>query len=547
VRSIEQVLDERNIKAVIMDLDGFLYNQTAEVKQAVLNAVYEVVAEKQVKRKELWRGYLWLGRRVVRWLGRRAFEAKQRELEVELDREPSAVEVLEQKFDIKERDMNIEEGKRIDLYKYPECFRRNQSLIDFLQGLRDQGLTLILVSNSPEKWHSSAIDMLGVAEFFTEVIGTDTEGITAAKPHHSPFLRAFDKLKELGITPDQVIAGGDNETNDVRAAIDAAAQLGYKLRGGFVAKGPESLMARFDDCMTTLERKPDLLPPVILHEEDPAIVIAELRVELERAKSDGDSTREAEIRQRLDELMNEADAITMAYYEDPGPEGFSQLTGRRARGVSLEFFENFVEAVRTNGGGKPQKILVMGIAETEARFFSELGDPNIKAVGVNLSRLSVDALKAEDDITIPIYEGDMHDLSQFQDGEFDAVLCTTTVLHSCAIDSKQGAAVAFKEMNRVIRPGGIADFSVKEEVPGEREEFMALTDKRGRRYFQFYNMDSLAEILVDTGYSLPGPEPIKQQESGRGGEFILLAHTQKPLIPSAEPQSQHRPPTPQFP
>ncbi len=124
---------------------------------------------------------------------------------------------------------------------------------DCLKQLQDAGYALAVCTNKPYVATLEILSGLGLAEFFTVVIGGDTlPGIKKPDPRH--LLAALDKL---GLGADQAVMIGDN-ANDVNAAKGAAipvivCRFGY-TKGPAENLGGDLIIDHFDDLAGTLAK-----------------------------------------------------------------------------------------------------------------------------------------------------------------------------------------------------------------------------------------------------------------------------------------------------
>lgn len=123
-------------------------------------------------------------------------------------------------------------------------------VVDTLQGLRERGLRLAVVTNKPEAATHAILEALDLAPLFDAVIGGDT--LPERKPRPAPLLEA---LRRLGT--DAAVMVGDNH-HDVQAA-HAAGLKAVLVSYGYAHGPPRSLGAdlvidRFTDLPDALGR-----------------------------------------------------------------------------------------------------------------------------------------------------------------------------------------------------------------------------------------------------------------------------------------------------
>ena len=101
-----------------------------------------------------------------------------------------------------------------------------RELLGHLQG---RGLKLGLVSNKPHEFTLITLEKLGLAPYFTSVLGADV--VARKKPDPEPLLAA---LKKMEVSPQEAVMIGDSPV-DVEAARAAGMRVGL-VSHGFVAK-----------------------------------------------------------------------------------------------------------------------------------------------------------------------------------------------------------------------------------------------------------------------------------------------------------------------
>jgi phosphoglycolate phosphatase len=95
-----------------------------------------------------------------------------------------------------------------------------------LEAFRAAGLPLGVVTNKPAQFTLPLLDRMGLADYFTVVVGGDTT--PHKKPHPAPILHA---CAELGVTAQRNLHVGDSE-NDALAAW-AAGSAAYLVPYGY--------------------------------------------------------------------------------------------------------------------------------------------------------------------------------------------------------------------------------------------------------------------------------------------------------------------------
>jgi len=79
--------------------------------------------------------------------------------------------------------------------------------------LKEQGITLGVVSDAPQIQPWLRIEELGLREYFDVVVGFDDTKVH--KPHEMPFRIAIERL---GLKPEEVLFLGDNPARDIKGA-----------------------------------------------------------------------------------------------------------------------------------------------------------------------------------------------------------------------------------------------------------------------------------------------------------------------------------------
>ena len=106
------------------------------------------------------------------------------------------------------------------------------------------------------------------------------------------------------------------------------------------------------------------------------------------------------------------------------------------------------ESIKTYLGQEPHSIIDLGTAE--GRMLNELHKtyPECRCVGVEYNSDLV-GLAKEMHPELEIHQGDVQDLSSFNDGEFDVAIATAVIEH---VESPE---IFISEISRMLRPGGL--------------------------------------------------------------------------------------------
>lgn len=123
---------------------------------------------------------------------------------------------------------------RSELIK-PEAFLKNDERLIAVMKILSEKYALIAVTNNPVKTGRRNLQALGVEQFFKDVVGLDTCGIS--KPAQEPFLKAVELL---GVPAATCVSIGD------RYAVDIATPLELGM-GGILVTGPDELIPLTDE------------------------------------------------------------------------------------------------------------------------------------------------------------------------------------------------------------------------------------------------------------------------------------------------------------
>lgn len=96
-------------------------------------------------------------------------------------------------------------------------------LTDMLNTLKGMRLKLGIITNGHTEFQLANINALGIANFFTEILISEQEGVR--KPDPEIFERA---LNRLNVTSDQSVFVGDHPVNDIQAARNVGIKAIWK-------------------------------------------------------------------------------------------------------------------------------------------------------------------------------------------------------------------------------------------------------------------------------------------------------------------------------
>jgi HAD superfamily hydrolase (TIGR01509 family) len=135
-------------------------------------------------------------------------------------------------------DLSTEEGRKLADAKETSFRERAHELeplpglLDFMEEVKNRGLSLALVTNAPEENVEAILLALELGEFFDEVVLSDEVG--PVKPDPAPYRAALDKL---GVHPEEALAFEDS-TSGIASAVGA----GIPTVGIASTQKPEKLL-----------------------------------------------------------------------------------------------------------------------------------------------------------------------------------------------------------------------------------------------------------------------------------------------------------------
>jgi len=117
--------------------------------------------------------------------------------------------------------------------------------------LASHHLPMAIVTNKPTPFVAPLLESLGIAQYFTLVIGGDD--VAAKKPHPAPL---FLVLGKFGLLPGELLFVGDSR-NDILAAQAAGCpcvglSYGYNYGEPVATSQPDITLDHFNDLMPTL-------------------------------------------------------------------------------------------------------------------------------------------------------------------------------------------------------------------------------------------------------------------------------------------------------
>lgn len=234
------------IRGVAFDLDGTLVDSAPGLAYAVDSALYALELPQAGEP------------RVITWIGNGADVLVQRALKWARE-EKAAQRIAAGKPALDAMDIPEEEQARMlrklfDRY-YGEVVEESSFLFpdveQTLHALHDNGMPMALVTNKPTPFVAPLLEALGIAKFFTVIIGGDD--VTNKKPHPEPLLMVLEKL---GLTAPELLFVGDSR-NDILAAQAAGCcsvglTYGYNYGEAIALSKPDIIFDHFRDLLPAL-------------------------------------------------------------------------------------------------------------------------------------------------------------------------------------------------------------------------------------------------------------------------------------------------------
>ena len=117
---------------------------------------------------------------------------------------------------------------RKKLIKPEKFLHRDEKLVKTIESLKSK-YKIICVTNNPVFTARKTLEAIGVSEFFPEIIGLDSTGLS--KPHYLPFSMA---LQKMGVEAKNCVAVGDRFNIDIELPV----KMGM---GGILVDGVEDV------------------------------------------------------------------------------------------------------------------------------------------------------------------------------------------------------------------------------------------------------------------------------------------------------------------
>lgn len=215
-----------DIRALAFDLDGTLVHSAPGLAQAIDLAL----ADLQLPPAGV--------ERVSTWIGNGADIMMARALNWALGREPQADEQRDARalFD-KHYAATVEAGSTL----FPQ-------VQETLAALHARGLPMAIVTNKPTPFVAPLLQSLGIADYFSLIIGGDD--VVVKKPHPAAI---FLVLGRFGVLPGQLLFVGDSR-NDILAAQAAgvpnvAMTFGYNYGEPIATSQPDLTLDTFSELL----------------------------------------------------------------------------------------------------------------------------------------------------------------------------------------------------------------------------------------------------------------------------------------------------------
>lgn len=218
-----------DIRALAFDLDGTLVDSAPGLSQAIDHALSDL----QLPPPGLALASTWIGNGADVMMTRALTWALGREPHAEEQRDARAL------FD-KYYAQTVEAGSTL----FPR-------VVETLAALQAQGLPLAIVTNKPTPFVAPLLELLGIAEYFTQIIGGDD--VIVKKPHPAAI---FLVLGHFGVLPGQLLFVGDSR-NDILAAQAAGVPnigmtFGYNYGEPIATSLPDLTLDSFDELLPAI-------------------------------------------------------------------------------------------------------------------------------------------------------------------------------------------------------------------------------------------------------------------------------------------------------
>ncbi|MGE9552452.1 phosphoglycolate phosphatase [Erwinia amylovora] len=179
--------------------------------------------------------------RVSTWIGNGADVLIERALKWALGHQPSDDRVRDARVLLdKHYAISVESGSKL----FPE-------VKEGLAALAATGVPMAIVTNKPTPFVEPLLTSLGIAQYFSLIIGGDD--VVAKKPHPAPL---FLVLGKFGLLPGELVFVGDSR-NDIMASQAAGCPsvgmtYGYNYGEPIATSNPTLVLDHFNDLLPAL-------------------------------------------------------------------------------------------------------------------------------------------------------------------------------------------------------------------------------------------------------------------------------------------------------
>lgn len=218
-----------NVRALAFDLDGTLTDSAPGLTSAVDGALTELnLPAAGVER-------------VSTWIGNGADILIERALTWALGQAPKSGQLSDARVLLDKHYAHSVDGGSL---LYP-------GVKATLAALAAHNLPMALVTNKPTPFVAPLLQSLGIADYFSLIIGGDD--VVAKKPHPAPL---FLVLGKFGLLPGELVFVGDSR-NDIQAAQAAGCPCigltyGYNYGESIATSQPDVTLDHFNDLLPAL-------------------------------------------------------------------------------------------------------------------------------------------------------------------------------------------------------------------------------------------------------------------------------------------------------
>ncbi|AIF70220.1 hydrolase [Palaeococcus pacificus DY20341] len=204
---------------VLVDLDDTLCNTWEAAKYSVLRLLPHLLKKRKI-------------RALIYILTQRYKELEQsKELHI-LDLDKLLEQFMERVYrKVSEKDLDemldlVDRTFFSNLKLYPDAK-------DFLEGLREMGAKIVLITDSSSYWQRKKLEYLDIKDYFDALIISGETGISKLDPHN------FFLAKKMFPREDEIYMVGDRDETDMKGGKTIGATTILVKRGYFQARRPE--------------------------------------------------------------------------------------------------------------------------------------------------------------------------------------------------------------------------------------------------------------------------------------------------------------------